>query len=179
MAAAMANNPEAFVAALMTANLPLAGRCTAQPDVRISEDLKSELRQALIGRTRDPGADLRARIAAGLALGELGDPRFERCMGPEGEYLLPPLVEISGGVYRIGSDEGLYEDESPVHTVELKAFRIGKFPVTNAEWALFMQAGGYDDERWWVTEEDNAWRSGESTAEGPKRQWREDRKFFQ
>jgi formylglycine-generating enzyme required for sulfatase activity len=51
--------------------------------------------------------------------------------------------------------------------------------VTNAEWALFMQAGGYEEARWWETEEARAWRRGEGTAEGPKQQWREDRKFFQ
>jgi len=51
-----------------------------------------------------------------------GDPRFERRAGPYGEYLLPPLVEIPGGVFSIGSDEGLYKDEAPVHPVELSSF---------------------------------------------------------
>ena len=37
--------------------------------------------------------------------------------------------------------------------------------MTNAEWALFMQAGGYDEERWWDTEEARAWQRGEGTAE--------------
>lgn len=179
LAAAMAEHADAFVDALLEANLALAGRCAAQPDVGVSDDLKDRIQRALIARTQDQAADLRARIAAGLALGEVGDPRFERCEGPDGDYLLPPLVEISGGSYTIGSDEGLYEDESPVHTVELAPFRIGKFPVTNAEWALFMDAGGYEDERWWVTEEDRAWWRGEGTAEGPKRQWREWRQYFQ
>jgi formylglycine-generating enzyme required for sulfatase activity len=51
--------------------------------------------------------------------------------------------------------------------------------VTNAEWALFMKADGYEDERWWLTAEDQAWRRGEGTAEGLKRQERENRQFFQ
>ena len=55
---------------------------------------------------------------------------------------------------------------------------MAQFPVTNAEWALFMQAGGYEEERWWETEEARAWRRGEGTAEGPKQQWRDDRKGF-
>jgi formylglycine-generating enzyme required for sulfatase activity len=112
-------------------------------------------------------------------LGELGDPRFVRRKGPYGEYLPPPLIEIPGGAYTIGSDEGLYEDEAPAHQVKLQPFRIAKFPVTNAEWALLIKAGGYKDERWWDTEEAKAWRRGESTAEGPKQQWREDRKWLQ
>jgi hypothetical protein len=69
-------------------NLALAGRCAAQPEVSISEALKDRVRRALVERTQDPGADLRARIAAGLALGELGDPRFVRRQGPYGAYLM-------------------------------------------------------------------------------------------
>jgi formylglycine-generating enzyme required for sulfatase activity len=51
--------------------------------------------------------------------------------------------------------------------------------VTNAEWACFLKAGGYEEARWWATAEDKAWWQGESTAEGPKRQERENRQFFQ
>ncbi|ETX07918.1 MAG: hypothetical protein ETSY2_08400 [Candidatus Entotheonella gemina] len=173
LAAAIVEAPETFVADLMAMNLPLAGRCAAQPDVEVSDALAYQLRWSLVERSQDADADLRARIAAAVALGELGDPRFERRTGPEGDYLLPPLIEVPAGMYTMGSDEGHYDDEGPVHRVELASFCMGKFPVTNAEWALFMQAGGYEDERWWVTEADRAWQRGESTAEGPKRQWRE------
>ena len=179
LAAAMARDPERFVTDLMPQNLALAGRCAAQPEVSISEALKDKVRRALVERTQDPAADLRARIAAGLALGEVGDPRFARRHGPYGAYLLPPLIDIPGGTYRIGSDEGLYEDEAPVHSVELTPFAMAQFPVTNAEWALFMQAGGYEEERWWETEEARAWRRGEGTAEGAKQQWRDNRKSLQ
>ena len=179
LAAAMVEEADAFVADLIEVNLPLAGRCAAQPDVPIAEHLRTELQQRLIARTQDPQADLRARILAGFALGELGDPRFETCEGPEGPYLRPPLVAIPGGTYVIGSDEGIYEDEAPPHSVALQAFQLAQFPVTNAEWALFMQAGGYDDERWWETAEDQAWRRGEGTAEAAKRQWRELRQTLQ
>ncbi len=176
LAAAMARQSDAFIAALMEANLPLAGRCAAQPKVQVSEALRGRLRQALVARTQDPTADLRARTAAGLALGPLGDPRFERRQGRYGAYLLPPMIAIPGGTYRIGSDEGHYAPEAPVHAVELAPFALGQFPVTNAEWALFMQAGGYDEERWWEGTEAQAWRCGESTAEGAKQQWHENRK---
>jgi formylglycine-generating enzyme required for sulfatase activity len=179
LAAAMARDPDRFVTELIPQNLALAGRCVAQPEVSVSEALKDRVRRGLVERTQDASADLRARIAAGLALGELGDPRFERRQGPYGAYLLPPLIAIPGGAYRIGSDEGLYEDEAPVHTVELQAFAMAQFPVTNAEWALFMQAGGYEEERWWETEEARAWQRGEGTAEGAKQQWRGYRKAFQ
>ena len=182
LAAALTDRPDAFVADLMAAaNLALAGRCAAQPDVRVSNVLKDRIRQALLQRTQDPAADLRSRIAAGLALGELGDPRWQRCQGPHGEYLLPPLIAIPSGAYAyaIGSDEGLYDDEAPVHAVELQPFQLGQFPVTHAEYALFLKEGGYEDERWWYTAAAQAWRRGEGTAEGPKQQWRENRQTLQ
>ncbi len=179
LAAAMTPAPEAFVAAVMAVHLPLAGRCAAQSDVAVSGALRRRLQQALVARSRDPQADLRARIAAARALGELGDPRFERRRGADGDYLLPPLLDIAAGTYTIGSDEGLYEDEAPVHEVKLDAYAIGRFPVTNAEWRLFIDAGGYDDGRWWQTEAAQRWRRGEGASEGPKQQWRQNRQWLQ
>ncbi|KFB68957.1 SUMF1/EgtB/PvdO family nonheme iron enzyme [Candidatus Accumulibacter vicinus] len=173
LAAAMARSPEDFVSALLAVNLPLAGRCAAQPDVVLSDALRRRLQQALIERSRDPAADLRARIAATRALGELGDPRFERRRGPLGEYLLPPLVALEAGTYPIGSDEGIYPEEAPAHGVEVAAVHLARFPVTNAEWRLFIAAGGYDDERWWETAAARRWRSGEGTADGIKQRGRD------
>ena len=179
LAGAMLPNADKFITQLMEANLALVGRCAAQPDVNLSDQLKEKLQWALVKRTQNPKADLRARIAAGFSLGELGDPRFQKQQGPEGAFLLPPLLTIPGGVYTIGSDEGLYKKEAPPHPVTLDAFQLGRFLVTNAEWRLFMETGGYDDERWWQTEAAKAWRLGENTSKGPKQQWREDRKTLQ
>ncbi|MCA9912993.1 MAG: SUMF1/EgtB/PvdO family nonheme iron enzyme, partial [Anaerolineae bacterium] len=174
LAAAMSAAPDAFMRDLMRTNLPLAARCTAAPEVTISEALKSEIQQALIARSQDfANADLRARIAAGLALGEVGDPRFERHSGPHGDYLLPPMVDIPAGSYPMGTDDNQYDDEKPAHTVELAAFQIGKFPVTNAEYALFLAAGGYEDDQWWDTDEILAWLRGEGSTDGQKETFRE------
>ena len=178
LATAMSADPSAFAAALADANLPLAARCAAQPEARVSAAVKDSIAWQLVRRSRDPRADLRARIAAGLMLAELGDPRFERCIGPHGDYLLPPLVQIPGGDYPIGSDDGPPE-ERPRHTVTLEPFWIGQFPVTNVEWALFMAAGGYEDERWWDTPAALAWQRGEGTAEGARWNYRQWRRRFQ
>ncbi len=175
----MAKDPQSFIRSLMPHNLPLAARCAASPEVKIDEHLKLEIQQALIARTQEMKADLRARIAAGEALGILGDPRFVREKGPHGEYLLPPLVEVPGGTYPIGDDRSDYDDEKPAHTVELSDFRIGQFPVTNDEYKLFIEAGGYDDQQWWDTEEALAWLRGEAGTEGIKQRWRDNRKIVQ
>jgi len=174
MAAAMTPDPAAYVRDVMAANLALAGRCAAQPELRdgLPPILGRELRQALVARSRDPDADLRARIAAGLALGPLGDPRFERREGRHGMHLVPPLVAIPGGVYPIGPEMGDPTAPGAVHSVVLGRFRIGRFATTNAEWSCFMAAGGYDDERWWDTPTARAWRRGDLTAEGRRSAWR-------
>ena len=174
LAAAMADDPAAFVRGVMESHLVLAGRAAAQPELRsrLPDRLLDALRGALVERSRDPAADLRHRIACGLALGDLGDPRFERHEGPHGAYLLPPLVKIPAGTYPIGDDapivnpEGRWTDHVPRHEVTVADFAIGRFPVTNAEWACFLKAGGYEDDRWWDTEEGRSWRRGENTADG-------------
>lgn len=177
LAAAMSPNSEAFVMHLAEANLPLAARCAAEPGVAVPAGVVTTLRSALISRCEDPVADVRARIAAGLALGSLGDPRLEkgRASGTDDAYLLPTFIPIPGGDFVIGSDEGFAEDEAPVHTVHLGGFRIARFPVTNAEWGCFMAAGAYQEPRWWDTPAAEAWRQGRGTNEGSRwseRYWR-------
>ena len=39
--------------------------------------------------------------------------------------------------------------ERPVHTVDLDAFYIGKFEMTNGEWKKFRDDPGYDDPKFW------------------------------
>jgi formylglycine-generating enzyme required for sulfatase activity/class 3 adenylate cyclase len=174
MAAAMAPDPDAFVSAVMDYHLVLAGRCAGEPDVRarLVPGTLDRLRRALADRSRDPAADLRARLAAGLVLGPLGDGRLKRRRGPCGDYLMPLLADIPGGIYVLGDDEPFeyldqtWTDHQPRHTVALLPFRIARLPVTVAEWALFMAAGGYDEERWWDTPAGRAWRGGEGTTAG-------------
>ena len=135
----------------------------------MSDPQKQALREALVRRTEDPAADLRARLAAGLALGRLGDPRL--VTGTGDRYLLPPLIEVPGGSYTLGTDERIAADEAPAHRLEIAAFRLGRFPVSNAEWALFMAAGGYEEPRWWDTPAAAQWHAGRGTNEGAR--WRD------
>lgn len=57
-----------------------------------------------------------------------------------------------------------YSDHVPRHSVTLQGFALARFPVTNAEWSLFAEGGGYDDPRWWPTAAAAAWQAGEGTA---------------
>lgn len=186
MAAAMTPDPSCFLSEVMDSNAPLAGRCAQQPEVSpfLSDEVRDRLRTVLSGRQRDPDADLRARIAAAMALGPLGDPQFTPEQGDYGRYLMPPMARIFGGLHTIGHDE-IFENDNvthnahvPRHQLSIATFRLGRYPVTNAEWRCFMDAGGYDEERWWCTEEARAWRQGEGTMEGRRSNWREWRRHF-
>jgi formylglycine-generating enzyme required for sulfatase activity len=58
--------------------------------------------------------------------------------------LEPEMAELAGGVFRMGNPDGM-PHELPVHEVELSPFAIGKYEVTNAEYARFVQATGRPD----------------------------------
>ncbi|OYQ64358.1 hypothetical protein B9G53_12205 [Pseudanabaena sp. SR411] len=48
---------------------------------------------------------------------------------------LPEMVDIPSGTFWMGSPEWKGEDdEKPYHQVTVKAFRMGKYPVTQAQW---------------------------------------------
>ena len=171
LAAAMTADPDKFVRDLMSVNLPLAGRCVAATDVQVNTTTVEMIQSALLTRLEDPDADLRARMAAAAELGKVGDPRWTHHTGPFGDYLLPPFVEIPGGDYTIGDDEGQFENQKPAHTVSIAPFEIAAYPVTNAEYALFMAAGGYEDEQWWQTGAARAWLHGETGTQLFKEFW--------
>lgn len=147
MAAAMSTDPDGFVGRLQTVNLVVAARCAAQTETHVSGALLQELRASLLERSCDEGADLRARIDAAVALGELGDPRFSPRASGDAPHVAPRTVPIAAGTYRLGRSDIESEDESPEHGIELGAFGLAVHPVTNAEYRLFVMAGGYDDER--------------------------------
>lgn len=54
---------------------------------------------------------------------------------------LDDMVEIPAGTFTLGSDAGP-ADERPAHRNTLPAYRIDRFPVTNSEFAEFLNAVG-------------------------------------
>ncbi|HRP94823.1 MAG TPA: selenoneine synthase SenA [Rhodocyclaceae bacterium] len=65
---------------------------------------------------------------------------------------LPGDVYVPGGTHLLGSDESVpfrFDNEKHAHPVEVAPFAIARAPVTNAEFAAFVEAGGYAEQRWW------------------------------
>ena len=62
-----------------------------------------------------------------------------------GDFLLVPA-----GPFRMGDNFGDGEArERPVHTVDLDAFYIGKYEITNGDWKKFRDDPGYDNPKLW------------------------------
>ncbi len=62
-------------------------------------------------------------------------------------------VLIPAGPFVLGVDAATephsLDNERPAHVVEVPAFRIGRVPVTNAEWQAFVADGGYRRRELW------------------------------
>lgn len=75
-------------------------------------------------------------------------------------------AEVPGGRWRLGSTaaEGfVFDNEKWAHEVTLAPFRIARAPVTNAEFAAFVEDGGYRVRAFW-SEAGWAWRERQSAG---------------
>ena len=97
---------------------------------------------ALLDDVDMPGR-IESRIAVARLLGAVGDPR----VGYQDDV---HMVRVPEGPFVMGgTDDEAREKEKPVDEVWVSAFRVGRHPVTCAQFAAFVDAGGYDDARWW------------------------------
>ena len=67
------------------------------------------------------------------------------------------LLTIESGKYSIGITENNfgYDNEQPAHSIELDAFTIDTYPITNSDYLLFMNSGAYTQKEFWT---DAAWQ---------------------
>ena len=59
------------------------------------------------------------------------------------------FAAIPEGWFLMGSDEG-QDDERPVHRVWVDAFELAVYPVTEAQYALFLEATDHQAPREWA-----------------------------
>ena len=79
-------------------------------------------------------------------------------------------VTVPGGAWRLGAEPDpaptfVFDNEKWAHTVEVPAFRIARAPVTQAEFAAFVDDGGYRSRALW-TDAGWSWRE-QARAEHP------------
>ena len=188
LACGLARNPERLIEAVRLHNPALAARCLDEAGVFLSasdpaqrvrfseatvDHLVRSIRDDLISDLYSPSIHVRARLQAGFVLGRIGDPRFQPQVVNGVRVILPKMVPVPAGKYLVGSadDPDALDTEKPQHPVELAAFTIGKWPVTNAEFACFIDAGGYDDQKFWTTDLAKRWLRGEDVTGGQFTVW--------
>ncbi len=76
------------------------------------------------------------------------------------------FVKIEGGVYTMGYNgkDYCYDIELPEHKTYLENFKIGIFPISNQEYLEFMNDGGYEAYKYWLSDgwekvKSNKWNS--------------------
>jgi ergothioneine biosynthesis protein EgtB len=63
------------------------------------------------------------------------------------------MVEVPAGEFILGSDRLAAQDnERPAHPCWLDTYWIDRYPVTCAQYRLFIEAGGYRHRDWWSAE---------------------------
>jgi formylglycine-generating enzyme required for sulfatase activity len=77
-------------------------------------------------------------------------PPFEWVEIPRGRTTLIDHLDVSALMYL---------QQGVPTTFKVNAFFIAKYPVTNAQFAAFIEAGGYTTERWWTAQ---GWRQRQS-----------------
>lgn len=99
------------------------------------------------------------RAASGNILARLGDTRFDPnnwCLPVDD---LSGFNEIPGGPCLIGSDKkrdsNAFERELPQHEVELSKYYMARYPVTVAQFGVFVDNSGYGASGPWNTGFDN------------------------
>ena len=108
------------------------------------------------------GDDLPAieRVKAGDFLAKLGDPRksvthiehMEFCFVPAGPFLMGSEPE---------NDKEAFERETPQHQVDLSAYYISRYPVTQAQYKFFVDDDGYGNPEFWAEAiADHFWKNG-------------------
>ncbi|MBI5651490.1 MAG: SUMF1/EgtB/PvdO family nonheme iron enzyme [Chloroflexi bacterium] len=140
-------------------------------------DTLGKLQTWLVGIIAQGALPLVERAEVGRILSALGDPR------PDVSGAIPETVPVSAGEFVMGTDietakriieqfgkdwEKWIKDEQPQHRVTLNAYRIGKYPVTNAQYRRFVEDNGYTDahrECW--TDAGWDWRAEEKIIQPP------------
>jgi iron(II)-dependent oxidoreductase len=95
--------------------------------------------------------------------GSAQDIRDPDAAALEAALLLPRMIEIPQSEFEMGAvwDSFAYDNEQPVHLVQVPAFKIDRLLVTNREYAHFIDDGGYLRRELW-SDEGWAWREREN-----------------
>lgn len=112
------------------------------------------------------------RAAAGRTLAKLGDPRpGVGVVTIKENIVLPDILwcHIPAGKFWMGSDKKVDKDASdrefPQYQLTLPDFYISRYPITNAQFRAFVNAGGYREPQYWPeARQEKIWQDGTVTV---------------
>ncbi len=105
---------------------------------QLPDDHKARLRR-LFRQSLDQDAPLLARDQLGLTVGRIGDDRPELDLDNPAAW-----VTVPAGDYPLG------DEKSQVFKLP-NAVEVARFPVTNAQFRQFVEDGGYDNPKFWLS----------------------------
>ncbi|MEU0440276.1 SUMF1/EgtB/PvdO family nonheme iron enzyme [Streptomyces sp. NPDC006186] len=121
-----------------------------RPSARSAARLLGAGPRELAAVVEDASAALPDRLAAGGMLALIGDPRLTAvpsvCAVPGGTVEIGlserEVAEVAARWAHVGVEAEWIEKETPVHRVELADYWIATYPVTNAEYQVFLRETG-------------------------------------
>jgi iron(II)-dependent oxidoreductase len=82
------------------------------------------------------------------------ESRGNRQVSASGNRQISAMIEIPAGECTLGAapDRFAYDNERPRHRSDVRAYLIGRTPITNATYLTFVEGGGYERREWWSDE---------------------------
>jgi len=153
---------------LRDANPDLTLRCILESGAHTPPETIQGLQPRWLPRLTDLDRDPQpqARAAIGRALGTLEIDNRPGVLAPDG---VPDIdwVEIPAGKFQMGGDPEAWNDWDGAEFDLPYPFWIAKYPVTYAQYAAFVAAGGYQERAYWT---DAGWK-WKGDKEHPERYW--------
>ncbi len=139
---------------LLAAEIARDSRITTwdDEDTPRSAETALKLRKLLI-HFRGSGTSAANKAKAAAAIGILGDERPGVGCITVGGLELPDIewCHVDAGPFPMCNDKAPYANKKPRILFNIPApYSISRYPVTVAQYAAFMAAGGYDDEALWT-----------------------------
>jgi ergothioneine biosynthesis protein EgtB len=96
-------------------------------------------------------------------------PAYRQLQVPASAAVPLGWIDNAEGIVEVGTDAWpqhahfAYDNESPRHRVVVAAHRLANRPVNNHEYRRFVEAGGYREPRWWMSQgwelrQDEGWQ---------------------